>query len=496
MRAAGINSVQEAPGDPIKLPFISPACPAQIAEQKQWELPRFLRIEKVGSGMASSVYLAVDACTRAKVALKVYDKRQLTEPLLRGVMSEISIHGRMVHPHVLAMYAAFEDGHYLAIVLDYAGEGDLYRRLPGIRREEHAVAKYIIAPLLSALATLHNQRIIHRDLKPENILLKASHIYLSDFGFSINCKTSRPVTRLGTTHFMAPELILHEPDKPDGPLRDKVPRPVRHEYGCQVDIWVVGAITYETLLHRPPFDGPKEPDVIRDILRNKPHYPSTLSEEARDFLRKCLTYDAHSRPNATELYEHPFICKSMPREKWEVLHPSNFMTIELAKSSMREHDLLPSPEQWEGVPTARMARRDSLTAGTDAPEAAEPIRERRKAVHSQFAMQAPFKGISPSATRVKDGSGDSEGASGRVKMDRRNTVADVDAHVSVPNTPSSFALGQVRSSGSPYGQVRKTRVSEAQSGTTTSGDAAGIGQSMMRLAIANAQVASSSQQAT
>lgn len=62
---------------------------------------------------------------------------------------------------------------------------------------------------------------------------------------------------------------------------------------------------------------------------------------------------------------------------------------------------------------------------------------------------------SPSATRVKDGSGDSEGASGRVKMDRRNTVADVDAHVSVPNTPSSFALGQVRSSGSPYGQVRK-----------------------------------------
>lgn len=58
------------------------------------------------------------------------------------------------------------------------------------------------------------------------------------------------VTRLGTTHFMAPELILHEPDKPDGPLRDKVPRPVRHEYGCQVDIWVVGAITYETLLHR------------------------------------------------------------------------------------------------------------------------------------------------------------------------------------------------------------------------------------------------------
>lgn len=86
-----------APGWVARMPCgicSRPPCP-QIAEQKQWELPRFLRIEKVGSGMASSVYLAVDACTRAKVALKVYDKRQLTEPLLRGVMSEISIHGRM-----------------------------------------------------------------------------------------------------------------------------------------------------------------------------------------------------------------------------------------------------------------------------------------------------------------------------------------------------------------------------------------------------------------
>jgi len=67
----------------------------QVAEHRRWDLPRFLRIEKIGSGMASSVYLAVDACTRVKVALKVYDKRQLTKPLLAGVMSEVSIHGRL-----------------------------------------------------------------------------------------------------------------------------------------------------------------------------------------------------------------------------------------------------------------------------------------------------------------------------------------------------------------------------------------------------------------
>lgn len=76
--------------------------------------------------------------------------------------------------------------------MDFAGEGDLYKRLPGIRREEHAVAKYLIAPLLSALACLHHQNIIHRDLKPENMLLKASHLFLSDFGFAINHGKTRP----------------------------------------------------------------------------------------------------------------------------------------------------------------------------------------------------------------------------------------------------------------------------------------------------------------
>ena len=295
-----------------------------------------------------------------------------------------------MHPHILPLFAAFEDGNYLAIVLDVAGEGDLYKRLPGIRREEHAVAKYIIAPLLSALAVMHHQGIIHRDLKPENMLLKASHIFISDFGFGINCKTQRPVTRLGTTHFMAPELILHEPETPNSPLRDKVPRAKRHEYGPAIDVWAVGAVTYETLIHRPPFDGPKEADVIKDVLRNKPYYPSSLSPEAREFLKKCLEYDCAKRPSALELYEHPFISRNMPRERWELLHPKNFMTIELAQSSMRENDMMPGTEHWhDGPKVQKQAKRDSLAlSGSSASSqpTAPAIRERRKAMHSQMTM--------------------------------------------------------------------------------------------------------------
>ena len=486
-RGAVKAKAEEIPGDPITLPFISPACPPQIAAQKQWELPRFLRIEKIGSGMASTVYLAVDACSRNKVALKVYDKRQLTEPLLRGVITEVAIHGRLVHPHILALFAAFEDGNYLGIVLDYAGEGDLYKRLPGVRREEHAVAKYIIAPLLSALATMHEQHILHRDLKPENMLLKSSHIYLADFGFSINSTMGRPVTRLGTTHFMAPELILHEPEQRGGTRRDKVPRPVRHDYGPSVDIWAVGAITYETLLHRPPFDGPKEEDVIVDIIRNRPSYPDTISVEARDFLKACLTYDATQRPTACELYEHPFVCKSMPREKWEKLHPRNFATASKALESMREMegDGAESQGGWDpasGVPRPGPARRDSFTVGSQAGDAedAAMARDRRKATHSQFKTTGSMRGISPAPSRGNAGGSSGEagaGAAGRSPA-RQGSV-----------------LGRTASpAGSAGARPQGTALSGDQRPGTGSGAAparAGLGDGManqmMKMAITNSQ---------
>lgn len=58
-------------GDPVELPFIGLACPEEVRQFSKWELGRFLRLQKIGSGFASTVYLCMDTFTNRRLALKV-----------------------------------------------------------------------------------------------------------------------------------------------------------------------------------------------------------------------------------------------------------------------------------------------------------------------------------------------------------------------------------------------------------------------------------------
>lgn len=65
----------------------------------------------------------------------------------------------------------------------------------------------VLIPLLKVLAVLHELGIIHRDIKPENIFYDADGgMCLGDFGLAINTNTDRPISRVGTTEYMAPEV--------------------------------------------------------------------------------------------------------------------------------------------------------------------------------------------------------------------------------------------------------------------------------------------------
>lgn len=65
----------------------------------------------------------------------------------------------------------------------------------------------MLIPLLKVLTALHKLGIIHRDIKPENIFFDADGVLcLGDFGLAINTNTDRPISRVGTTEYMAPEV--------------------------------------------------------------------------------------------------------------------------------------------------------------------------------------------------------------------------------------------------------------------------------------------------
>ena len=148
----------------------------------------------------------------------------------------------------------------------FAEHGDLYRRLPDMKQEEGAIVKHVVGPLLSAVAAMHSSGVIHRDMKPENILLQGSHILVSDFGFATTLDLNpRPLTRLGTLHFMAPEMLLNDVRDPLS-FRNRIPREHRRPYCPAVDVWALGVIIYECIFHCSPFHDLDESRVTSNIL--------------------------------------------------------------------------------------------------------------------------------------------------------------------------------------------------------------------------------------
>lgn len=65
----------------------------------------------------------------------------------------------------------------------------------------------MVTPLLKVLHSLHQLGIVHRDIKPENIFFESDGtLRLGDFGLAINTARERPISRVGTLDYMAPEV--------------------------------------------------------------------------------------------------------------------------------------------------------------------------------------------------------------------------------------------------------------------------------------------------
>ncbi|KAI8547021.1 hypothetical protein RHMOL_Rhmol07G0163600 [Rhododendron molle] len=98
----------------------------------------------------------------------------------------------------------------------------------------------------------------------------------------------------GTPMYMAPESIRRE------------------EYGLCADIWVVGCTVLEMVTGKEPWECGRhiEKAALLSRIASKeyvPEIPSWLSNEARDFLCKCLVRDPKSRWTADMLLGHPFV---------------------------------------------------------------------------------------------------------------------------------------------------------------------------------------------
>lgn len=68
--------------------------------------------------------------------------------------------------------------------------------------------------------------------------------------------------------------------------------------------------------------------------KDLPDIPNHLSEEGKDFVRKCLQRNPANRPTAAQLLDHPFVRNAMPLER-PIVSAESAESISVASSTMR-----------------------------------------------------------------------------------------------------------------------------------------------------------------
>jgi polo-like kinase 1 len=155
-------------------------------------------------------------------------------------------------------------------------------------------AQFLTLQLLEGVEFMHSQKVIHRDLKLGNLFLTGNmEIKIGDFGLAaqLDFDGQRKKTLCGTPNYIAPEILTNQ------------------GHSTEVDIWSIGVIIYTLLVGTPPFETSNVKTTYQKIKDVEYQFPSQISvaEDAKDLIRKILTFEPTSRPSIAEMKQHPWL---------------------------------------------------------------------------------------------------------------------------------------------------------------------------------------------
>jgi serine/threonine protein kinase/WD40 repeat protein len=297
-------------------------------------LPRvrgFDVLAEIGRGGMGVVYKARHLRLNRLVALKMILTGAAADPrTVQRFLFEAEFLAKIQHPQVVQI---FEIDTYQGptgvpvpyLAMELLEGGSLHRRLkagaaaePGgpPRWPDPRAAAELVEGIARAVHAAHLQGVVHRDLKPGNILFGVESPKVEsrkvnparpsdfttlrpddlrpkvmDFGLGKFIQSAADLTQsgqiIGTPQYMAPEQAAGD--------RQVTPA---------VDVYALGAILYECLAGRPPFDGGESISVLLKVIHERPPEVRSLRPDLpRDLAAvamKCLEKDPGRRYASAE----------------------------------------------------------------------------------------------------------------------------------------------------------------------------------------------------
>jgi serine/threonine protein kinase len=385
-RIAALEAVYRVPNrPPAETQAESEAGPRPAAFP---QVPGYEVLGLLGSGGMGVVYKARDVRLKRLVALKMILAGPHARPEeLARFRTEAEAVARLQHPNVVQIYEVGEHDGRPYLALEYVGGGSLADRLGGKAQPADEAARLMRA-LALAVHAAHERGIVHRDLKPANVLLapnpntkspnpnteirnpkqirnpnapipKPAGSAVSDLGdpglgivsdFDIRISDFTPKITdfglakrldeigqtqtgavLGTPSYMAPEQAAGD----------------SRGIGPHTDVHALGALLYELLTGRPPFEGATLIEMLDQVRSQEPLPPGRLRPDVpRDLetiCRKCLEKEPARRyPTAQALAD------DLGRYlNGELIHARSFTLADrLARTLNRDQELRPFYGVW------------------------------------------------------------------------------------------------------------------------------------------------------
>jgi serine/threonine protein kinase len=228
----------------------------------------------IGAGGMGQVFQVEHKITKRKEAMKVLIADLADDTQVQRFKREIEVQARLNHPNIAAVHNAFRLKDRMVLVLEFV-EGQTLENLLKHGRPELESGINYVRQTLEALDYAHQSGVIHRDVSPANLMITENGLVkLMDFGVAKSLGDLRLTdggAMIGTLYYMSPEQVKGSTD-PD-------PRS---------DIYSAGAILYEIVTGKKPFDYADRFSLMVAQVEEQPRLPSLIDPGARERPRSPL----------------------------------------------------------------------------------------------------------------------------------------------------------------------------------------------------------------